>query len=381
MFRSRSLRLAAAVGVFAAAASAAYLQQDRILALLPSPTEEPAIVAEKPPQPVRVAEVIFQSATSAATYTGEIRPRYESTLGFRVGGKIVQRLVDTGDRVTAGQTLAVLDDADLRLALQTAEASLSAATIDLVRARADLTRNRTLFERGFVSQAGLDQAISGAAEATARKDSAARERDLAANQLSYTTLVADAPGVVTQVMAEVGQVASVGQTLFAVARTDALEAEFALPEQDYNSLDGQLVTAQLWGDEDRDYALQLREISPDVDPASRTYRVRMAFTAPDADVVLGRTVTIAVHETAAAPVVKLPLGAILNDGEGPAVWRVTSDGAGVARVGVEIASLDADFAMIRGDIMDGDQVVSLGAQKIDPARPVRLVEIESVPTN
>jgi membrane fusion protein, multidrug efflux system len=217
MFRSRSLRLAAAVGVFAAVASAAYLQQDRILALLPSPTEEPAIVAEKPPQPVRVAEVIFQAATSATTYTGEIRPRYESTLGFRVGGKIVQRLVDTGDRVTAGQTLAVLDDADLRLALQTAEASLSAATIDLVRAQADLTRNRTLFERGFVSQAGLDQAISGAAEATARKDSAARERDLAANQLSYTTLVAYAPGVVTQVMAEVGQVASVGQTLFAVA--------------------------------------------------------------------------------------------------------------------------------------------------------------------
>jgi RND family efflux transporter MFP subunit len=331
------------------------------------------------PQPVRAMTVTLVPLVAVTTYTGTIRPRHQGPLAFRVGGKVAERLVDLGDRVAAGQVIARLDETDIRLTLEAAEAEVRAATTDLTRATADETRSRELLERGFVAQAALDRATSGAAEARSRLDRAMRTRDQAQNQLAYTVLKADAEGVVTARTVEAGEVVQAGQPIVTVARTDTVEAEIALPEQRRASLDAARFTATLWGEEDTAHPLALREVSPDVDAVARTYRVRLSFDHPDGRMALGRTVTVALSPNRPEEdVVPLPLAAVLGDGAGAAVWRIAGD-TGVERVAVTVVALRDAIALVRGPLAPGDRVVALGAQKIDPARPVRIVELTPPP--
>lgn len=380
----RTFWIVGALAVTAAAGAGVALQRPDLLSAAlaaPAPSAEPATPAAPAtqPQPVRattVAPVPFRPAT---TYTGTIRPRIQGPAAFRVGGKVAARHVDVGDRVTRGQVIAQLDDSDLRLALEAAEAEVRAATSDLSRAEADEARSRELLDRGFVAQAALDRSISGAAEARSRLDRAIRTRDQAQNQLAYTTLHADADGVVTARAVEAGEVVQAGQPIVTIARTDTVEAEIALPEQKRATLDAARFTATLWGEEDRPHALTLREVSPDVDPVARTYRVRLAFDRPDGRMALGRTVTVSLSPASPeGDVVPLPMAAVQGDGTGAAVWRIVGDNR-VERVAVEMVALHDDVALVRGALAPGDRVVALGAQRVDPARPVRIVELAPPP--
>ncbi len=381
MVRSRMVKAGWTFALLALLGVAGYAGRDRLADLLPAPAPADAarIAAPRPPQPVRVTLVAFAPAANVETYTGTIRPRHELSLGFRQPGKIVARMVEVGDRVTQGQTLARLDDTDARLDLDTARAEAAAAATDLDRAQADLVRSRELFAAGHVAQAALDRATSAAAEATSRADRALKAMALAENRLSYTTLVAEADGVVTATPTEAGQVIGAGQPVVLVARTDALDVVFALPEDSRALPETATATAELWGSDGTAYALTLRDISPDVDPVGRTYRVRMALVAPDAATALGRTVTIRFSTKSGAPVVALPLAAVLNDGEGPAVWRLPQGQDFVQRVAVDLVSVKGDRALVRGPLAEGDRIVSLGAHKIDATRPVRVVETTVTP--
>lgn len=332
---------------------------------------------ERAAQPVQVTRVIFSLPQATQTFTGTVRPHQETVMSFRLSGKIVARPVEVGDAVAAGQLLAKIDDGDVRLSLEAAEAEVTASRTDLSRAAAESHRSRKLFDSGYLAKAGLDKAISANAEAQARLDRALRGRDQAANALSYTTLLADHPGVVTSVTAEAGQVVAAGQAVAAVASTSSLDVVFALPEQMRPALEGARATALLWDDPGHSYALTLRDISPDVDPAARTYRVRMSLAATDSAVTLGRTMTVTLTAPAEAPVAVLPLAAVMNDGEGAFVWRLRPHDTWVQRVAVEIASLDGGHAQLRAGLADGDLVISLGAHKIDPGRPVRVVQTTS----
>lgn len=382
MARSFRFKAIVAVAGLIVVVFGAFAGQGRLAAILPEPETPPANAqAERAPQPVRVTPVAFTVPTAIDTFTGTVRPQHEPQMAFRVPGKIVARLIDVGDQVAVGQVLARLDDTDARLTLQSAEAELTAARTDLSRASHEAKRSRDLFGAGHQAQAALDRAISAEAEALGRTDRALRARDQAANALSYTTLVADADGVVTAVLAEAGQVVAAGQAVATVAQTGALDVVFALPEQARGTLAGASATAALWEDDAHSYALTLRDVSPDVDPATRTYRVRMALTAPDAGVALGRTVTVTLTGPAQAPVVRLPLAAVLDTGQGASVWRVPAGGTHVDRVPVDIAALDGTTAALRGAFRDGDLVISLGAHRIDPARPVRVVETTPPPPN
>ncbi len=204
-------------------------------------------------------------------------------------------------------------------------------------------------------------------------------RVLASNQLSYTELRADADGIVTATPADAGQVVAAGQPVVSVAQTDGLDVVFAVPEQSRDILADALVSAELWDANGKTYALTRRDISPDVDPAGRTYRVRMALTDHDAETTLGRTVTVRLKIKGPAPRAPLPLAAVLNDGTGAAVWRLDQSTGRVERVPVELIAVDATVAYVRGALSEGDIVVSLGAQKIDPDRPVRVVETRTAP--
>jgi RND family efflux transporter MFP subunit len=376
-FTRNALVLSAVVSIGAGV----YVNRDEIMRLIPAKVEE-VVVRERPAQPVRVTRVTYRQPLAQTVYTGTIRPRLETSLGFRVGGKLLVRLVSVGDKVKLGQTLARLDDTDVKLELESVEAELIAAQTELKRAQAEAERNRKLLAKGYASRAAYDRAAATQAEAQSRVERALRSRNLTANRLDYVKLKADQDGVVTAELAEPGAVLQVGQPVVSVARFDAFDVVFALPEQNLEKLRGDATAVgRILDNSTSDYQLALRDVSPDVDPATRTYRVRMGIVEPDAKVSFGRTVSI----TFAAPFEKqtasLPLAAVLNDGRGAFVWRLLPDNQKVERVPVKVEAVDGNSVMIREGLSDGDTVISLGSHKIDPDRPVKVVEMTTTVLN
>lgn len=366
-FAGRRISVVAAVGALLLGGLAA-------AGAVMAPQQGTPVAVEKgrPAQPVRASRIVFAPVERVVTYTGTIRPQHEVAMGFRIAGKIVERSVEVGDRVAKGQLLARLDETDARLQAELAEAEAVAARVDHARALADVGRSRTLFDEGHLAQAGLDRAVSAEAQAASRLDRAERSLALARNGLAYTELRAEADGVVTATLAEVGQVVAAGTPVLSVAAAGAVDVVFPLPEQDRPLLDHGTARGEVWGEEGADRALVLRDISPDVDPRGRTYRVRMAMDWPPGAGGFGRTVTVTVDAGSEAAVATVPLAAVLDDGTGAAVWRIRGDR--VERVAVKVTTASDTAAAIRGPLADGDLVVSLGAHKIDPARPVRIVE-------
>lgn len=365
------LKTGLAVAVLAGLAGAGFVARNSVAA------EAGAQDSARPAQPVRVTQVSLVAPSGAESFTGTLRPHHEAVLGFRLAGLMIERSVDVGDKVTKGMTMARLDDTDARLQLETAEAELAAARVDLVRARADLVRSTQLFAEGHLAKASLDLVTTAAAQAQSRSDRAERAHRLASNALGYMTLRAAEDGIVTAVRAEQGEVVAAGQPVVSIAKAGAMDVVFALPEQRRDLLMTARATATLWGDANQDYGLTLRDVSPDVDPVGRTYRVRMTLSSPDAKAALGRTATVKLVFETGSPVAVLPLAGVLNDGQGAAVWRLDGPEK-VARVPVEIVSADGQTARVRG-LQEGDQIVSLGASKIDPNRPVRVVETTAGP--
>lgn len=375
MARSLGFKVTLVVAGLTALGLAAFAGRAQLAGLAPAQ----AVSVERPAQPVRVTPATLVTPGASRSFTGTVRPQHETSMAFRVAGKIVTRSVEVGDVVVPGQVLARLDDTDARLSLATAEAEVIAARTDLARAIAEAKRSKGLYSQGHVTKAALDGVISTAAQAQSRMDRALHQRDQAANALDYTVLVADAAGVVTAVTAEAGQVVAAGQGVVTVARTGVQDVVFALPEQMRAVMEKASATAKVWDDgAGLTFALTLRDISPDVDPVTRTYRVRMALQASDIPLDLGRTMTVTLAGEASAPVVYLPLAAVMNDGQGASVWRLDAKQASVQRVPVEIAALTDGVAQVRG-LAQGDLIVSHGAQKVDPRRPVRVVETAKAP--
>jgi RND family efflux transporter MFP subunit len=370
-----------ALAMVSLAGGAAYSQRDAIARVMAAGQDVSPAAPARAAQPVRVTRISYSRPSAATAFTGIVRPRHEADLGFRVSGKLLERLVSVGDRVTAGQPIARLDASDAQLDLDSAEAELAAARAELRRAEAEASRSQRLLAAGHVSQAAHDRVAATAAEAKGRTERALQARALAANRLDYMVLTASSGGVVTRELAEGGQVVAAGQAIVSVAVMDQLDVVFALPEQKRDIPGQASAAARLWDSGSASYALTLRDVSPDVDPATRTYRVRMGIAKPDQHVTLGRTMTVTFTAPAGKPLASLPLAAVVNDGNGAAVWRLKPDGHSVERVPVTIAALDGTFAMIGGDIAEGDLVVSLGAHKLDPARPVRVVETTTASLN
>jgi RND family efflux transporter MFP subunit len=322
---------------------------------------------------VQVQRVAYGNDGGTREFVGVVRARYETDLGFRVGGKITQRIVNMGDRVHVGDVIATLDQKDLALQVESAEAELAAAMSNLTQAAADLERYTTLKARGFAAIADFDRKKAANDEAEGRKVRALRSLDLARNQLAYADLKADADGVITATLAEPGQVVAVGQAVARLAHKGEKEALVALPESWLNESRAAKATVKLWADRERTFTAKLRELSPQADPATRTYAAR--FTIPDADdtVAFGMTATVELERDGGARVARLPLSAVLNRGRGPAVY-VVNDAGSLALQPVTVASFTEDAALVTGGINDGDAVVTLGVQKLEAGLKVRPVE-------
>ena len=332
------------------------------------------IVAQKAerPRPVLVAAVHYEAETPERSFVGTIRPRIETDMGFRVPGKVARRLVEVGQTVDVGQPLAILDEVDLKLQAEQAEAEFRAATGVLAQASAAEIRAKELRGKGWTTDAQMDQATASADEARARLNRADRSVELTRNSLSYATLVADTRGVVTATLVEPGQVVASGQTAIRVARFAEKEAVVAIPETLVKRAKEGTATVTLWSEANKTYAAKLREIAPTADAATRTYLAK--FSLPDAgdDVSLGMTATLTLADRATERVARLPLSALFNEGGSPSLYVVDDKGEVTLRP-VSVKAYESKDVLISGGIEEGAKVVTLGVQKLDPGLKVRVV--------
>ena len=324
-------------------------------------------------RPVLVTTAHYEPKSPDRSFVGTIRPRIESDLGFRVAGKVAKRLVEVGARVTTGEPLATLDQIDLRLQAEQAEAEDRAATGVLAQASAAETRASDLKAHGWDTQAQLDQAKATADEARGRLVRAERSVELTRNALSYATLLADAPGVVTATLVEPGQVVASGQAAIRVARSAEKETAVAIPETwTARAMSGE-ASISVWSRPDKRYVGKLRELAPSADPATRTFLAKFSMPDADDDVQLGMTATLTLSEPASERVARLPLSALFNDGKGPSLYVADRRTGAITLRPVTVKGYESDDVLIADGVDEGAQVVAVGVQKLDPTQKVRVV--------
>lgn len=344
--------------------------------LLAGCSEPPAPPASV--KPVFVTTVSPATSGQARTFTSVVRARVESDVAFRTGGKVVERLVDVGQSVKAGQLLARLDPADYQLAVNAASDQVQAATVDAQQAASDEARLRRLLVDGSVGAADHERQKARADAAAARLDQARRQLELARNREGYATLVAPYAGVVTAIRFERGQVVPEGQPVVSLAHEGDNEVVVDLPEDWVGRARSLTATAAPWSDPTAKLRLTLRELSPQASAQGRTYRARYT-AAPESRpqvsaLPLGSTVQLTLSAPQAGPAtVALPVSALVK-GSGPeGVWALNDKGSGLVFTPVKVVAIDDATVHVTGLTL-GSRVVSVGAQKLDAGTTVRAVE-------
>ncbi len=322
-------------------------------------------------RPVRAVTVSPAGTSAVVELSGEVVPRYESRIGFRVGGKIIARKVDVGSVVKRGQLLMQLDATDLQLGQAQAKAAVAAADSSLSLAKVELERYRELRQKNFVSQAVLDTKEAAYKSALAGHEQASAGLKVQANQSSYASLVADADGVVTAIDAEVGQVVSAGSPVVRIARTGETEVRVSIPEDQVELLRKSAnVTVRTWANPGEAIAGRVREIAPVADPATRTYAAKVAIPKAGSDIRLGMTATVA-FATASAPGIRLPLTALFHNKEATSVWVI--DKGAVRLVPVQVAGASGNEVLIATGLDHGQMVVTAGVNMLREGQKVTVL--------
>lgn len=318
--------------------------------------------------------VLVQAAQPVAgrssPFTGEVRARHEIDLAFRVGGKIVTRLVDAGAEITAGQPLARLDPADLQLSASAARAQLAAAESELATAAAERERYAGLLAKKFVSQGAFDAKDNALNTARARLEQAKAQSQISGNQAAYGVLSSEFPAVVTAVLAEAGQVVSAGQPVMRIARPEEKEVAIAIPESRLAEIrTAKDISVSLWADPGRQLKGELRELAPAADPTTRTYAARIRLLETSPELRLGMTARVSIPDNNHAGV-EVPLGAVVDQGKGARVWVVNAGKLSMRKI--TLGEFTDSHAVISEGLQAGELVVIAGIS--------RLVDGESVET-
>ncbi len=330
---------------------------------------------ERPPEvvrPVQLVQVALGGAADTAVFAGDVRPRHEADLGFRIGGKVVARHVDVGARVKKGQVLARLDPADVGLQAEAAKAQVAATEAEYRFAEAEYERYQNLYREKFISASALDAKRNARDANRAKFEQAKASLSVSQNQATYATLVAGEDGVVTAVAAEPGQVVAAAQTVVKVAREDEREVAISVPESRIGELKAaQRLAVLLWANPGKTYAARVREISPSVDPTTRTFAVRVTVVDPDPSLQWGMTANVAVIGPAGAAVAVLPLTSVYQKDGKPAVWRYDPATGQVALVPVTIGQYREEGVVVTSGVAHGDWIVAAGVNKLVPGQVVR----------
>ncbi|WP_458764166.1 efflux RND transporter periplasmic adaptor subunit [Cupriavidus basilensis] len=330
--------------------------------------------AEKAPEirPVRLMQLKPGAGKTEVEFSGDVRPRIESRLGFRVGGKIAARLVDVGATVRKGQPLARLDPTDLSLAEAGSRAQYDAAKTDRDLAEADLKRYNELFAKKFISAAEQQRRQATFDSAASRLRQAEAGLRNQANQTGYGVLAADADGVVTLIEAEVGQVVAAGQSVVRVAQTAEKEVAVGLPEDQVERLRGiSDVTVRTWAEPGRPLPGRVREISPMADPVTRTYAARISVPNPPADFKFGMTAVVTFTRTGDAAALRVPLSALLQKQGSNQVWVYDAATGAVQPVNVALGELQGNEIQVRQGLSPGQTIVTAGVHLLKPGQKVK----------
>lgn len=323
--------------------------------------------------PLVRAAVVQGAGTEARSFTGAVAARVQSDLGFRVTGKVLERLVDAGQTVKRGQPLMRIDPVDLKLAAQAQQEAVASAQARAVQTAQDELRYRDLRGTGAISTSAYDQIKAAADSARAQLNAAKAQAEVARNATRYAELVADADGVVMETLAEPGQVVGIGQVVVRLARAGSREAVVQLPETLRPEL-GSTGQATLFGKASAPAPTKLRQISDAADRLTRTFEARYVLEGELANAALGTTVTIQISDGSPAVqnALRVPIGSLFDAGNGPGVWVINGEPAQVMWRPVTVQRLDDDSARVVGQLRQGDQVVALGAHLLREGERVRL---------
>lgn len=331
----------------------------------------------EPARPVLIYKVTSDAGLDADVYAGEIHARVEADLAFRIGGKIVARLVDQGASVRKGQPLARLDPQDMRLASDAARGQVAASEAEFNFAEAEQKRFKSLLEKGFISQSAFDAKQNAFDAARARFDSTRAQAAVNLNQAGYTTLMADQDGVITNVIAESGQVVTAGQAVMRIANPKEKEVAISVAEGRIGEFRAGDESRQLFvtlsSQPDRPYPARIREIGAAADTATRTYPVRVSILSADDNVKLGMTANVAFVSASTPNQVAVPLSALYQQGDKTSVWLI---GAGnkLTQTPVSVVKYRENAALIRGPLKSGDVIVAAGVHKLREDQEVRPVD-------
>ncbi|CUH95758.1 hypothetical protein P22_1838 [Propionispora sp. 2/2-37] len=319
---------------------------------------------------VRTQTIHFNQTDQQASYSGEVRGRYETQLSFQTGGKIIKRLVESGNTVKAGDILMEIDAKDIQQTVNSGSAQLASAQSQLTLARNNLERYTRLYEQGAISRAQLDQYQSSYDVALSAVQQASAQYNQGTNQLGYSTLTADSNGIISNITAEAGQVVSAGQSVLTLVKDGEREVEINIPENHVESLRhaGQ-VQVSFWALPGIVTNGEIREISPVADKVTRTYTVRIHLVSPPPNLQLGMTATVTAANVSAQPSVYIPLSAIYQTGDTPNVW-VINEGQ-VTLHPVKVGSFGDGKIQVLDGLQDGDIIVCAGVQKLHEGQKVR----------
>ncbi len=330
-----------------------------------------------PVEEIRAVRTVVVAASPVAgrnTYAGEIRPRFESNLGFRVAGKIEQRKVNIGDRVAKGDVLLKLDARDLALTEASSRATVAAQEAQFAVEKADFDRYAKLVETGFISAAEFDRQKTRFAAAQAQLESVRAQARVSGNQTGYAQLLADADGTVSAIEAEVGQVVAAGQVVVRLAHAGAMEVAADVPEQLIKDLktgqDAQILVPNLGGEP---LPGKIRELATSADPATRTYGLRAMISEPPAGLRLGMTASLRIPNTQVPALIHIPLSAYIEQQGAHGVWVFDAASSTVAFRPVKVVGFDGNEALIGAGLSGGERVVTAGASLLSAGQKVKLL--------
>ncbi|KFF64880.1 acriflavin resistance protein AcrA [Pectobacterium brasiliense] len=330
--------------------------------------------ASPPVRPVKTLVVMPAMNREPVTLTGEVRPHEETALGFRLDGRILNRLVDVGASVKRGDVIATLDARDSENQLRSARADLASAISAERLAKSNFSRMKALAPGGAIALVQLDEAQANWDAAASRRESAQATVKGAQERFGYTQLTAAQDGVITTVSANPGQVVSAGQEVVKLASLGGRDAVFDVPERLVNqSLASRVIRVSLLSEPNVQAEGRVRDISPQADPVTRTFRVRVTLTSPPAAMVLGASVNGAIQQSDAA-VIELPASALTRQGDQPAVYVVNSATQTVRLQPVTVARYSDTAIFLSGGLEQGDRVVIAGVSKLRPDEKIRLDE-------
>lgn len=332
--------------------------------------------AENKPEDVRTVRVLTVGVANGARrieYAAEVRPRHEIRLGFRVGGKMTERLVEVGTRVKAGQLVARLDAADLSLAEQSAAAQVASLQAERDLAQADFQRYQELRARNFISQAEFERRSNAFTTAESRLEAARAQHRQLANQVGYAALAADTAGVITAVEAEAGQVVAPGQTVARLARPGEKEVAFAVPEAQRELFERAVeLEVALNARPGKTWRARLRELSPIADAATRTYTARATILGAGDEVELGMSARAALAVDGKVKRIEVPISALYARGDQPQVFVVGADSTVQPRA-IRTGGVSGERIVVESGLNAGDVVVAAGAQLLRPGQKVRVL--------